>query len=76
MLARRVFGRAAFAVVVLAAFARPAAAQPADQETINQRIELGKKFLMKEQKPAGFWAAAPGRGPRRGGASATPRWPG
>ena len=31
------------------------AQQPADQATINNRIELGVKFLKKEQKAEGYW---------------------
>jgi hypothetical protein len=57
MFARRVLGRAAvFATLCLLASTHPAAAQqPADQATINARIEMGKKFLQKEQKALGHW---------------------
>ena len=57
MLVRRVFGRAAAlaAVLSLLAAAPAAAQQPADPATINSRIELGVKFLKKEQKGAGYW---------------------
>ena len=56
MLARRVFGcaTALAAALSLLAAAPASAQQPADQETINSRIELGVKFLKKEQK-AGHW---------------------
>ena len=57
MLVRRVLGRAAAlaAALSLLAAAPAAAQQPADPATINSRIELGVKFLKKEQKGAGYW---------------------
>lgn len=59
MLARRVSGRAAVLAAVaplVLLWSTPAAAQqPADQATIDQRIKMGKEFLQKQQKPAGWW---------------------
>lgn len=68
MLARRVLGRAAiFAALGLLAFSGPAAAQqPIPPDVIEAHIERGKKFLQKEQKPAGFWGNGTGVGPGKG----------
>ncbi len=45
----------------------PATAQkPADQATIQEAIERGKKWLQHEQKPTGFWGDGTGAGPGKG----------
>jgi len=48
------------------ASARPAAADPADQEAIDRAIKLGKNYLLKQQKPAGFWGDGTGPGSGKG----------
>jgi hypothetical protein len=53
-------------VLVLVASARPASADPADQEAIDRAIKLGKNYLLKQQKPAGFWGDGTGPGSGKG----------
>ena len=68
MLAHRVLGRAAIlaavAPIVLLWSAPAAAQQPADQATIDRRVEMGVNFLKREQKAAGHWGT--GANPRDG----------
>jgi hypothetical protein len=70
MLAHRLRAFAlALAAICTAASANPGAAQePKDPVAveIEQAIELGVKYLKKEQKPTGFWGEGKGAGPSKG----------
>lgn len=59
----RPFGRAALLAVIALAVLRPApvaAQQPADEATVNRRVDMGVAFLKKQQRNSGYWGTGTG----------------